>query len=425
MKIKTASRVLLKNVRIVDPGSEWHLKKRDILIRDGKISKIGQINDAKADKIEEKNLHVSPGWIDLQAQIPDPGMEYKENLSSGLASACQGGFTSVCIIPNEEMPADSKTSIEYLLKKSDGNIVTVLPIGAVSKGMKGDELAELYDMKSTGAHAFSDGKRTISNSLLLKKALLYSKTFDGLIMHFPNNLDLMGNGQMNEGEMSTLLGLEGIPTLAEEIGVSRDLKLAEYCESRIHFTNISTENSIKLIETARKTNPGISCAISSTQLLLDDSALSDYNSHFKVLPPLRTKGQTKKLIQAVKQGKIDAIISDHSPENIENKDCEFEHAAFGMINLETAYAAANTALEDEVALEAIIDKFTTGPRRILGLPNYVLKEGIQADLTLFNPSLKWTYEVEDSLSLSKNSGLEGKKFIGKPLGIINNGLYHV
>jgi dihydroorotase len=415
--------VLIKNAKIVDGNSPYNGKKIDVLIEKGIITKIDKsiTNKNNYKELDFKNLHLSPGWIDMRVNFCDPGHEYKEDLTSGLKAAALGGFTAVVTMPDTDAPIDSKSGVEYLINKAKGNIVTLYPTGCLSTKHEGKEIAEMYDMHNAGAIAFTDNKKSVSNPSLLNRALLYNQSFKGLVMSFPNDKTLYGdNGQMNEGVTSTHLGLKGIPSLAEELMVSRDIFLAEYCNSPIHLTNISTKKSVQLIAAAKKKGIKITADTNSYHLLLDDSNLTDFDSNFKVIPPLRTKEDIKALIKGVKDGVIDVICSDHTPEDIENKQCEFDHAAFGIVNLQTSFAAANTALNGALTIEALVETITSKPRIILNLENPKIKEGEKANLTLFDPTKKWCLTKEEIISKSKNTPLIDKELTGKVYGIVNN-----
>lgn len=411
---------LIKSAKVIDSNSKFNGKTVDILIEKGIISKIGTNlkNPKKVEEITFKGLHVSTGWFDMRSNFCDPGHEYKEDLNSGLKAAAKGGFTGVMIMPDTNPPTSTKSGIEYIINKSKGNIVDALPAGSLSYNCEGNEIAEMYDMHSAGAIAFTDNKKGISKSNLLNRALLYAQSFKGLIMDFPNDNELSQGGQINEGVVSTELGLKGIPALAEELMVNRDIYLAEYCNAKIHLTNISTKKSVKLINEAKKKGLNVTADVNSYHLLLDETELLNFDNNCKVTPPLRTKEDIKALISGLKDGTIDVICSDHTPEDIENKQCEFDNAAFGMINLQTSFAVANT--NGKLAIEEIILKTTSAPREILNINSPIIKEGEKANMTLFNPQVKWTLKEEDIISKSKNTPMIGKELTGIVYGIINN-----
>ena len=414
-------KILIKKATIIDESSKHHLKTKDILIKDGNIIEISNsINTNDAQIIEYKNLHISQGWVELNARFGEPGEEYKEDLNSGLKASAQGGFTHVALMPSTQPCIQTKSDINFLINQTKKNIVDLHPIGALTENRTGNQITEMYDMYQSGAVAFSDDKRSLSNASLMKISLLYAKNFDGLIMSYSSEEKTAQNGQINEGITSTKLGLNGIPALAEELQLARDIQLCEYTNGRLHFSTVSTAKSVELIKHAKEKGIKVTADVCSYHLLLDDSILDGFNTNLKVNPPLRSSKDIIALKKALKDGTIDAISSDHYPQNIENKKCEFDMAAFGMINIETSYAAANTALKEVLNIEELIKKLTTEPQKILRLNKVTIKEGEKADLTLFDPDLNWTYDKDNILSKSKNSGLIGRKFTGKALGIINN-----
>jgi len=412
--------VLIKNATIVDPNSEWNGKQADLLIENGIITKIADsIKSESAKTVAIDNLHVSPGWFDLHANFRDPGEEFKEDLASGIQSAIAGGFTGVALMPTTKPAISSKANVEYVLNHSATSAVDVLPCGTLSENLKGEQLSEMYDMKKAGAVAFTDDKKSVSNSGLMSRALLYSKNFDGLVMSFAFDKSAQLHGQMNEGVTSTLLGLEGIPNLAEELQITRDLYLAEYNDARIHFSTISTSRSLDLIAEAKDAGLNVSCDVAVHNLVLNDQVIETFDSNFKVLPPLRSEEDRLELIQGLKEGTIDVICSDHSPEDPENKNLEFGEANFGIIGLETLFGLINTNLSGEIPLDELICKISINPRTILKQDIPVVKEGFTANITLFDPALEWVYEKENVKSKSKNSPFLGSTFVGKPIGIYN------
>jgi dihydroorotase len=411
---------LIKSAKVIDSKSEFNGQTVDILIEKGIISKVGKNlkNTNNIKEISFDDLHISAGWFDMRANFCDPGHEYKEDLNSGLKAAAKGGFTGVMVMPDTEPSNSSKSGIEYIINKTKGNIVDAFPAGSLSHNCEGKEIAEMYDMHTAGAIAFTDNKKSVKSSSLLNRALLYSQSFNGLIIDFPNDKELSTGGNINEGVVSTEIGLKGIPSLAEELMVNRDIYLAEYCNARIHLSNISTKKSVELIRAAKKKGLRITADVNSYHLLLDETALLSFDSMFKVTPPLRTKEDIKALIKGINDGTIDAICSDHTPEDIETKQCEFDHAAFGMINLQTSYAVANST--GKITMEDIVSKMTNSPRSILGLENPTIKAGEKANLTLFSPNKITTLNKEDILSKSKNSPFVGRELTGKVYGVVNN-----
>lgn len=413
--------ILIKSAKIIDANSSFNGKHKDILISNGRIEKIADAIDSEnARIIERKDLHLSIGWCDLRANFQDPGYEYKEDLESGMKAAAAGGFTTVALSAATDPVADSKSGVEYIKNNTKGQVVNVLPLGAVSQKMQGKDLADLHDMRMAGAIAFSDDKKSIANPNLLLRALLYCKAFDGLVINFPNTKEISNSGVMNEGNISTILGLKGIPELSEELMVARDIYLSRYTDGRLHFSTISSAESLELIKEAKKEGLKISCDLSSYHLLLEDKDCIDFDTRYKTIPPLRSTASRKALIRGIKDGVIDAICSDHQPEDIEAKKMEFDNAAFGIINLQTAFAVANTALDQKVKLEKIVECLSANPRKILKLKALSIEEGTEANLTLFSPNEEFILEKTDVLSKSANSPFIGRKLKGKVYGVLNN-----
>lgn len=414
-------KLLLKQAKIIDSGSPLNHKVKDILIENGKIIAIDSNIDAENAKlIQLENMHLSRGWVDLHVNIQDPGYEHKEDFDSGRKAAAAGGFTRIGLSPLSDPVRDSKAQIEYVINQNKNALVQLIPYGSISKNAEGNELAELHDMAQAGAKAFFDGKRSIKNPNLLMRALDYCRSFEGLVMNFAYNDDLSPEGVMNEGIISTALGLKGIPEIAEEIMLNRDFYLTNYTAGRIHFATVSSAASIQLIAEAKKKGARISCDVSTAHLLLKDEDLESFDSRLKTLPPFRNKQSVEGLIKGIKKGTVDALSSDHWPQDIESKKKEFDHAAFGIINLQTAFASANTALSDHIPLDQLIDLFTKGPEDILNLESTPIQEGSQANLTLFNPDKAFIFEKKDVLSKSKNSPFFGLKLKGSVYGTINN-----
>ena len=412
---------LIKSAKVVDPSSPHNGKSVSIFIENGIIRKIstGKIDVPNSTKIiEADGLHVSPGFFDMQVNFRDPGHEYKEDLLSGCASAAAGGFTGVAVMPGTQPPIHTKAEIEYVKNKTAGNLVDVLPIGAISHHTDGKELSEMYDMHTAGAIAFSDDKKPVSDAGLMLRALLYAKNFKGLLLAHCDEKTISLNGQMNEGKTSTGLGLKGIPALAEEVMVARNLFLCEYTGGKIHFQSVSTAGSVQLIREAKKKGLQVTASVNAYNISLEDSALKDFDTHCKVNPPLRSNADIVALKKGLADGTIDAITSDHSPEDEENKKVEFDYAAFGMIGLETSFALANTY--SGLKLNDLIKKLSVTPREILGLAIPKIKEKEKANLTLFLPNKEWKFEEKDIRSKSKNTPFIGKKLKGKIVGVVNN-----
>lgn len=414
--------IIIRAARIIDTGSPFHNQVKDILISNGKIKKIGAKlqNTSKAKEVKLDNLHVSLGWVDLNTYLADPGFEQKETIETGCAAAAAGGFTHICCMPNTQPVTQNKAQVEYILRKAEPQTVSVHPLGAVTEKTEGKDLAEMYDMHAAGAIAFSDGIKPSASAGMVERALLYVKAFDGLIINHPEEKSISKNGAMNEGITSTRLGLPGAPALAEEISVNRDLYILEYTGSRLHLLDLSLKRSVELVRQAKKKGLRISASVNAYNLLLDDAAVGNYNTNYKVNPHLRSKDDIAALAKGLADGTIDTITSAHQPHDEECKKLEFDKADFGMIGLETAFAVANTALKNKVDLPIIVNALANNPRRILGLEDKI-EEGALADLTLFNPDKEWTFTEKDIKSKSKNTPFVGTAFTGKALGIVNKG----
>ena len=414
-------KVILQSVTVIDPTSAHHLKVVDIFVQDNLIKEIGKkLSVAGAKTLDCKGQYVSIGWIDLHVNFCDPGFETKEDILSGLNAAAKGGFVGVALMPNTQPALKSKSEIEYINNKSNSHAVTIYPIGCLSANREGKDLAEMYDMKLAGAKAFSDGNAAVQDAGLMSRAMLYAKGIDSLIISKPEDKNIAQNAQMNEGQMSTLLGMKGNPSLAEELMVSRDIFLAEYQDAKVHFTCISSAKSVELIKAAKKKGLKVTADVSINHLYFDDTMLESFDTNFKLSPPLRTKEDIKALKQGLKEGTIDAICSQHTPEDIEHKQVEFEYAKEGMIGLQTAFSLALMTLEKQMDLSDIIAKFTIAPRAILGLPVQSIAVNQVASLTLFDPNATWKFQSSENVSRSKNSALFNQALKGKVISINNN-----
>ena len=409
--------LLIKSATILDPGSSFHQQVADILIENGVITRIGDDIDADAELFDAEGKYVSPGFFDLNCNVGELGLETKEDLRSGTVAAAAGGFTGIALMPNTQPPVHSKSEVEYLLNRSKGNLVDVYPLGTISQKREGKDLAEMYDMYQSGARAFTDGSRPVQDAGLMERALLYAQGFDALVFSYPEDTAIAGKAKVNEGEISTLLGMKGIPSLAEELMVARDLYLAEYTVSRIHFTTISTARSVELIREAKRKGIEVTCDVAAHHLVLTDEALLGFDSLYKVKPPLRTADDVAALIKGLKDGTIDAIVSQHTPHEIEFKDVEFEVAEYGIIGLQTAFSLA---LKAGLPVELIVEKLAVNPREILGVELPVIAEDEKANIVVFDTDTEWEYTAANNKSKSANSPYIGQRLKGKVLLTYNN-----
>ena len=412
-------KVLIKQAQVISSSSPFNGQTKDILIDDGRIVKIADAITEKAGQvIEEKGLCVSVGWMDVFADFADPGSEYKETIASGAKAAAAGGFTDVMLIPNTQPVTDSKPQVDYIVHKAKDTAVSIHPIAAITKQTEGKELAEMYDMQQTGAIAFSDGIHPVQNSGLLLKALQYVKTVGGTVIQLPDDTSIGANGLMNEGLISTQMGLPGKPAMAEELMVARDIKLTRYAASKLHFTGVSSPKSMEYIRRAKEGGINVSCSITPYQVFFCDEDLQEYDTNLKLNPPLRNKTDMLAMRKALLDGNIDCIASHHLPQHWDAKTCEFEYAKPGMISLETVFAVV-TRLGLPAGL--FVEMQAVNTRKIFGLPIPEIKEGENACLTLFNPTASFTYDPAGIKSKSKNSPFTGKELKGKVTGIIHKG----
>lgn len=414
--------LLLTGVTIADPNSKFNKQKCDVRVEQGKITAINTtLGTFKANKgetvVDGTGSVLSPGFFDLNCSIGDPGFETKEDVYTATAAAAAGGFTGLAVLPNSKPVVQSKGEVAYLINKAKGNLVDVLPIGAISQQLEGKELAELYDMQEAGAIAFSDGNKPIVDDGFMSRALQYAKGFKGLLMVYPENKSIAGKSQINESKNSVLLGMKGLPALAEEMHISRDLFLATYHDAKIHFSNISTAGAVALIKKAKKDGLKVTCDVAVHHLVFTEELLSDFDSNYKVKPPLRGKADVKALINGLKEGIVDAVSSQHRPHEIEFKDVEFEIAAYGIISLQTVLPLLIKAGLDA---EQIAEKLAINPRIVLGIYPPVIEIGAEANFTVYDPAKEWEYNATSNYSKSANSPLLNKKLTGQVNLVYNN-----
>ncbi|OIQ29125.1 MAG: dihydroorotase [Bacteroidetes bacterium MedPE-SWsnd-G2] len=409
--------VLLKSATVVDPKSDFHNQTVDILIEKGAITNIAKHieNPKNYKEITRDNLHVSQGWFDSSVSFGEPGYEERETIENGLNTAARSGFTSVAVNPNSNPVIDSFADVSLLKMKSEQSPVNLYPIGALTKESAGKDISEMYDMTQAGAVAFGDYQKPISDPNLLKIALLYASNFDGLVYSFPLEKKISGLGVMNENITSTTLGLKGIPALSEDLQVARDLFILEYTGGKLHIPTVSTKQSVALIRAAKAKKLNVSASVAVHNLTLTDKALTEFETKYKVLPPLRIEEDNIALIEGLKDGTIDMVTSDHNPLDTELKKVEFDFAKYGTIGLESAFGV----LGNIFSTKKTISLLTAGKSRY-GIESSTVNIGEQADLTLFNPNEKYTFSDADILSQSKNAIFEGHELKGKAYGIIAN-----
>lgn len=410
-------KVLIKHANIICSSSAHHGQVKDILLHNGIIEKIADQISEKVDQIiEHPGLHVSIGWMDLFAHFNDPGMEHKETLESGARAAAAGGFTDVLILPNTAPGISSKSVVEYIRQKAATFPVNILPIGSLTKNNEGKALTEMYDMFASGAVAFSDGTESVQSPGLLLKALQYVLPIEACIIQVPDDKSVSAHGLMNEGIVSTQLGLPGKPAIAEELMIARDIELLKYSKSRLHITGVSTRRGIELIKAAKEEGWQLTCSVTPAHLLFCDEDLQGYDSNLKLNPPLRTRADRDALREAFDQGAIDAIASHHLPQHWDDKTCEFEYARHGSTSLETVFAVARLYQHN---IGDLIHLMTVAPRNIVGMLVPTIEVGANACLTLFSPDEAVLFDENNTKSISRNNAFAGQQLKGKVVGIIN------
>jgi dihydroorotase len=416
--------LVITGVTIADPNSKYNQKISDVRISAGRISEIGNnLAPAEGEEVfDGKGCFLSPGFFDLNCSIGDPGFETREDIQTATAAAAAGGFTGIAVLPNTQPPLHSKAEVEYVLNRAKNNLVGVYPLGAISRDLEGKELAELFDMQQAGAVAFTDGNRPIVDDGFMSRALQYAKGFNALLMVYPENSSIAGKSQINESRTSVLLGMKGIPALAEEMQISRDLFLASYNESPVHISTISTAGSVALIKKAKRDGIQVSCDVAAHHLVFTEELLNDFDSNYKVKPPLRAKGDVKALLAGLKDGTIDAVTSQHRPHEIEHKNVEFEIAAYGILGLQTALPLLLRAGLDP---QQIAQKLSIAPRKILNLAIPVLEENTEANFCVYSTQERWTYNSAANQSKSNNSPLLHQTLTGKVKLVYNNNQFKV
>lgn len=415
----------VQKATVLDVNSAFNQKTVDLVIENGKIIQIGtdlEVENAKV--ISSENLHVSVGWMDVGVVATDPGLEYKETLESLRSVAAAGGFTDIATTPNTKPIVQDKSTIHYLKQGNATSTVNIHPMAAITVNCEGKDFTEMMDLQRAGAVAFTDGLKPLWNADILLKTLLYLQPINGVLINRPEEPTLAFMGQMNEGLMSTQLGMKGIPETAEELMIMRDLELLAYAEIKskkpvLHFAKVSTINGLKRIKEAKAKGLPISCDVSINQLLYTEDDISTFDSNYKVSPPLRNEKTIKALKKGLTDGTIDLLISDHSPHDEEAKKLTFDDADFGILGLQTLFS--NALVESGLTLDELITKLTINVRNLLRLEIPSIKENTAIPLTLFDPEKKWIYDEKANKSTALNSPILGKELKGTVLATVNNG----
>ena len=408
------SKILFKNGEVIDilTGKKNNV---DIVIESGRISHIGNIDVSDdIEVIDCKNKIITQSFVDINSTFKSPGTNDDENLLSGSYAALAGGYTKVCLMPNTSPVIDNSELVEYIKNESENLPVSILPIGAVTKGLKGQDIAEIGSMYNSGIVAISDGKNTIMNGQVARYAIEYSKMFNIPFINHPEDIDLVNNGHMNESITSNLLGISGNPTIAESVMIFRDLQITKYVDGLIHIPTVTASESIKLIEMFKNDNTNVSAEVTPQHLFFNDEELMNFDSNLKISPPIRSKNDIENMISGLKKGTIDCISSNHTPVKFDEKDNDFYHSKSGNISLETAFAATHTKLiKNDFKIESILSLFSLNPAKIMNLDLCDIKVGSAAELVIIDPKQKWTFTKDDIYSKSSNSPFINQEFIGK------------
>jgi dihydroorotase len=412
-------KILIQGAEIIDSASSFHKKIKNVLINNGRIAEIGDKAFTADRTVRADGMKLTTGWFDLGTFVGDPGLEQKEDLDSLSRAAAAGGFTGLAVLPNTSPCVQTKNEVAYLTRGNDSHLVQIYPLAAVTRYNKGEELTEMIDLHTAGAVGFTDGLKPVWHTDIFLKALQYLQKFNGLLIDHPEDIWLNLFGQMHEGLNSTMLGLKGMPRIAEDIAVTRNLELLGYAGGRLHFSKLSSGKSVDLIRNARK-KMQVSCDVAAYQPLLDDTALAGFDTNYKVNPPLREKADNDALLKALRDGTIDVICSGHTPHEEESKSLEFDQADFGIINLQT-FGANLVGLNGSVDWETLFPKVTSHPRRLLALEIPTIEVDVKANLTLFDPNKSWTLDEKSNYSKSRNSPWMGREVKGKVIAVFNNG----
>jgi len=426
--IKPARKILFRNAKIIDGLTEIN-NSYDLFIVDGKIIDmkpgISLPTDFDGEAFDLQNKLIFPGFLDLHVHFREPGREDEETLLSGAEAAMAGGFTAVCTMPNTQPVTDNREIIEFIFDEMKDHLVSVYPIAAITRGQKGEELVEMAELVEAGVVAFSDDGKSVANSLVLRRALEYARMFDVPIIEHCEDAALAEAGAMHEGFVSTNLGMPGIPAIAEDVVVARNIMLAEFTKSKIHIAHISTKGAVELVRHAKERGIAVTAEATPHHFTLTDKTISSFDANFKMNPPLRSEEHVQAIIEGLKDGTIDAISTDHAPHSLEEKEVEFDAAPFGIIGLETALGLIIQHLVKPGILtwNRVAEKLSLNPYRILGIPKPVIKTGEMANLTIIDPEANWIVDKTKFKSRSRNTPFHGWKLTGKVLGVVNNGFY--
>ena len=417
-------KIAFHGVTVADPRSEFNGKKVDVLISDGIVLEIVEHSSDRrySDDVDVKNcagVFLSPGWLDMKANFREPGYEQKETIESGQAAAAKGGFTAVLLMPSVNPVIHKRAEVEFLKGKSKQSNVDVYIAGALTVNREGKELAELYDMQLGGAVIFTDDKKAINNSGLLLRGLQYADNIGAKVIVYADDKSLSGESLANESAVTTKLGFKGSPSIAEGIALERDIRLAEYANTPLHCSGISTSEAVDAIRTAKQMGLPVTAEVNVANLFFTDEVLNTFDSNYKVKPPFRGTTDKEVLIEALLDGTIDCVVTDHSPEDIESKDVEFEYAAYGMIGLETAYSVLNSALDGKINPDHVANVLSINPRSIIGVDVPTISKGVVANFTLFNPTAEVVYTANDLKSKSRNTPFINHPLRGKVMMAIN------
>ncbi len=417
--------IIIKNGHISDPASKVD-EKLDILISDGKIAKIGKSGSISSDDaqiVDAAGKLVVPGLIDMHVHLREPGFEYKETIATGTAAAKAGGFTSVCCMPNTDPVNDNRSVTEFILSQAaQESFARVFPIGAITKGSKGEELSEMGELRGAGCVAVSDDGRPVMNAAIMRRAMEYARVFDLLVISHCEDSSLSAKGVMNEGFVSTELGLGGIPRSAEDVMTARDISLAELTGGRVHIAHVSTVGSVDLLRAAKARGVKVTAETCPHYFTLTDEAVRGYNTMAKMNPPLRTAGDVAAIKAGLKDGTIDVIATDHAPHGMDEKSGEFDYAPFGIVGLETALGLSLQLVKEKVlTLQEVICKLSINPASVLKIGKGTLHAGADADITIIDPDLQWTVDSSLFKSRSKNTPFNGLKLTGRAVQTIVGG----